>query len=234
MTFRTLILALFLAIFSISCNTSVDYSSEFIAQTSGRYLYNHDELIEVYYENNKLFLKWKGADRIEPVVLGMNEIFIPDMYKKLHFVQHPETKKRYLSILSEEENAPITYDYLKVEDGFKTPSMYFKEKNYEKALEGYLRIKAEDPESSYISEWDFNTIGYKYLRDKDYKEAIAIFKMNVALHPESDNVYDSLAEAYARSGDSLQAYESYKKALMHNTGNKRAQKFIDTYETTHN
>jgi len=228
------ILALFLAVFVTSCNKSVDYSPEFIEQTSGRYLYNHDEIIEVYYENNKLFLKWKGAERIQPVVLGQNEIFIPDMYKKLHFVEHPETKKRYLSILSEEDNAPITYDYLKVVDGFKTPSMHFKDKEYDKALEGYLKIKQVDPESEYIREWDFNRAGYKHLRKEEYEDAIAVFKLNVALHPDSDNVYDSLADAYAKSGDSLQAYESYKKALEHNTGNKRAKTFIEDYEEKNN
>lgn len=224
------ILTLFLAILLTSCNKSVDYSPEFIEQTSGRYLYNHDELIEVYYKDNKLFLKWKGAERVEPVVLGENEIFIPDMYKKLHFVQHPETKKRYLSILSEDDNAAITYDYLKVDTGFKTPSMHFKDKEYDKALEGYLKIKQTDPESEYIREWDFNRAGYKHLGKEEYEDAIAVFKLNAALHPESDNVYDSLADAYAKSGDSLQAFDNYTIALEKDSGNKRAKKFIEAYK----
>lgn len=227
-------LALFLAVLTTSCSKSVDYTPEFIAQTSGHYLYNHDELIEVYYENNKVFLKWKGAERIEPVVLGENEIFIPDMYKKLHFVQHPETKKRYLSILSEDDNAAITYDYLKVDPGFKTPSMHFKDKEYDKALEGYLKIKQADPESEYIREYDFNRAGYKHLRKEEYEDAIAVFKLNVALHPDSDNVYDSLADAYAKSGDSLQAFDNYKIALEKNSGNKRAKKFFEAYEKKNN
>jgi tetratricopeptide (TPR) repeat protein len=228
------ILVLFVALFVTSCNTSVEYTPDFITQTSGRYLYNHDELIEVYYENNKLLLKWKGAERIEPVALGMNEIFIPDMYKKLHFVEHPETKARYLSILSEEEPSKITYDYLKVDDSFKTPSMHLKDKEYDKALEGYLKIKQEDPDSEYIREWDFNRAGYKHLRKEQYEDAIALFKLNAALHPDSDNVYDSLADAYAKSGDSLQAFENYSIALEKNSGNKRAKSFIEAYEGKNN
>lgn len=54
--------------------------------------------------------------------------------------------------------------------------------------------------------------------------------MNVALYPESENVYDSLADSYVRSGDSLQAFNNYTKALEFNSGNKRAKEFIEAYQ----
>ena len=57
--------------------------------------------------------------KIRPVILDKNIFFVVDMYKKLHFVQHPKTKKRYLSIISEDNKDQISYDYLKVEDSFK-------------------------------------------------------------------------------------------------------------------
>jgi len=88
---------LFILIIS-SCSKRIDYTPEYMQQTSGRYLYNQDDVIEVFYENKKLFLKWRGAKKIEPVIIDENTFFIVDMYKKLHFVVHPETKKRYLSI----------------------------------------------------------------------------------------------------------------------------------------
>ena len=70
----------------------------------------------MYYLNNQLYLKWRGADDIAPVLLDENTFFVTDMYKKLRFTQHPETKEYYLSVIPEDENSPITYDYLKVED----------------------------------------------------------------------------------------------------------------------
>lgn len=230
MKIKSILLAFsFIVIFS-SCSKKVDYSAEFKEQTSGRYLYNQDEIIEVYYDNNKLFIKWKGADRIEPLVLDENIIFIADMYKKLHFVQHPETKNRYLSILPDEENDPITYDYLKVEDSYKTPSMLIKSKEYDKARTALLEIQKQDSTTVAFSEGEFNSIGYRHLRKKEYNDAIEVFKMNVALFPMSDNVYDSLAEAYLRSGDSAQAYTNYKQAYEYNTGNRRAKDYIDAYD----
>ena len=220
----------FVIFFSLTgCNTSVTFSPEHKAQTSGNYLYSQDEMMEVHYDGNRLILHWKGAD-MEPVVMDENTFFVPDMYKKLRFVQDPATQKRYLGVVSIEDETVVTYDYLKVADTFKTPSMYLKDKAYDQALEGFLEIQKEDYASDLIDERYFNRMGYDYLRDQDFDNAIAVFKMNVALHPESDNVYDSLADAYLKSGDSLEAFTNYSKALELNSGNERAKRFIEAYK----
>ena len=229
MKFKVLIIIFILSYVVSSCSNKIQYSSEIIEQTSGKYLYNPDEIIEVYYNNNKLFVKWRGAEKIEPVALDEKTFFIPDMYKKLRFVEHPETMKRYLSVIPEDDEALVTYDYLKVHDTFKTPSMYLKDGDVKNALAGYLAIKEKDSTSVFISEREFNEEGYTHIRKKEYQKAINVFTVNVGLYPNSDNVYDSLADAYARSGDSLQALNNYKKALELNTGNRRAKRFIENY-----
>ena len=217
-----------------SCSKNIDYSSEYIEQTSGRYMYTQDEVIEIYYDNKKLFLKWRGAEKIKPVILDKKTFFIPDMYKKFHFVQHPETKKRYMSIIPEDNKDSITYDYLKLEDTFKLPNEHLKNNDYDKALAGYLAIKEQDSTSVLIDQVEFNRLGYQYLRKKEYQNAINVFKINVALYSDSDNVYDSLADAYLRSGDSLQALNNYRTALKYNTGNRRAKKYIEDYNKKQN
>ncbi|MFD2823357.1 tetratricopeptide repeat protein [Lacinutrix iliipiscaria] len=227
---KTTLFSLFLIVILSSCSKNIDYSPEYMAQTSGRYLYSQDELIEIYYNDKKLFLKWRGADNVRPVILDEETFFVPDMYKKFRFVQHPETQKRYLSILSENPNDPITYDYLKVDDTFKTPSMYLKTNEYDKALAGYLEIQKQDSTSVLLDEREFNSLGYEFLRKKEYQNAINVFKINVALYPESDNTYDSLADAYLHQGDSLQAFVNYSKALEYNNSNRRAKKFVEVYK----
>ena len=228
---KTKILIFYLCFFaiSVSCSKRIDYTSEFIEETSGRYLYNQDDVIEVFYEDQKLFLKWRGAEKIEPVVLSKNTFFVVDMYKKLQFVKHPESKQWYLSIIPEDKDTSTTYDFLKVTDSYKTPSMYLKDKQYDKALSGYLEIQKKDSTSIFINERDFNSMGYEFLRKKQFSDAIEVFKINVALYPESGNVYDSLGEAYLRNGDSLDAYNSYKKSLAIDSGNPRAKKYIAAY-----
>lgn len=223
------IIKLLLLFLVVSCSKNIDYSSSHIEETSGRYLFAPDETIEVYYENKVLFLKWRSSNNIKPVVLDENTFFIADMYKKLRFVKHPETKERYLSIVNPDNDDLITYDYLKLSGTIDIPSEYLKKGEYEKALAGYLKIQEQDSTSSLIDEGDFNRFGYDYLRNKKYQNAIDVFKINVALHPESSNTYDSLADAFLRSGDSLQAYNNYKKALELNENNNRALQYINQY-----
>lgn len=60
---------------------------------------------------------------------------------------------------------------------------------------------------------DLNLLGYNLMGQKKLDEAIEIFKMNVKAHPQSWNVYDSLAEAYLNKGDKSAAVENYTRAL---------------------
>ena len=227
---KSLLLFLILIVGIFSCSKNINNSSEFIEQTSGRYLYSQDEVIDVYYVKERLFLKWRGAEKIKTVTLDNNIFFVADMYMKLHFVQHPETKKHYLSIISEDDKDKITYDYLKLEDSFKIPSMHLKDKNYEKWFAGYLEIQKQDSTSILINEGEYNWLGYQLLRKKEHENAIEVFKMNVALFPKSSNVYESVADADLRHGDSLQAFNNYKKALDYNSENKSAKQFVDAYD----
>ena len=226
---RAILFCLLVVIVVSGCSKNVEYTAEYKEKTAGRYLYNPEVVIDVYFENNTLFLKWQGEKVIKPIILDENTFFVADMYKKFHFVEHPQTKKRYLSVLDEDNEKIISYDYLKVSDSFKTPSLYFKNKEYDKALLGYLDIQKQDSTSIFINETDFNRKGYQLIREKKYQDAISVFKINVALYPNSDNVYDSLADAYLRNGDSLQAFNNYKKALELNTGNDRAKEYINKY-----
>jgi hypothetical protein len=62
-------------------------------------------------------------------------------------------------------------------------------------------------------EAELNAYGYNLIARNKVKEAIDIFKLNVKKHPDSWNVYDSLAEALVQSGDKKGGLENYSKAL---------------------
>jgi len=63
------------------------------------------------------------------------------------------------------------------------------------------------------NEEQLNAYGYQLLGDKKTDEALAVFKMNVQKHPDSWNVYDSLAETMELKGDHKGAVTNYKIAL---------------------
>lgn len=63
------------------------------------------------------------------------------------------------------------------------------------------------------TESDINDLGSQRMAANDFKEAIEIFKKNVRAYPASWKVYNSLAGAYEKSGDTARAVENYRKAL---------------------
>lgn len=207
----------------ISCNSSSN-SPEFIKKTTGRYLYNSDEIIEVYFKETQLYLKWRGANNIKPLQVGENTYFVKEMNEKIQFLTNPTNSTVYLGLVPKEENDSIQYNFRRLNETEKIPSEYLLGNQFDKALEGYLAIKQKDSLDNAINETELNDLGYKKLRNKNFEDAINIFKLNMALHPESSNVYDSLGEAYAKSSDTLQAIENYEKSLSLDSGNRNAKR----------
>ncbi|MDD3722913.1 MAG: hypothetical protein PHW92_10595 [Lutibacter sp.] len=203
---------------------------EFVKKTTGRYLYNSDEVIRIYFEENDLYLAWRGAKKIKPLKVNDDTFFVKEMNEKIRFLTNPANQKQYIVLVPKEDNKPIVYNFIKLEEDEKVPSEYLAKKEFDKALEGYLAIKEKDSLDSSINENYLNSFGYKVLRDKDFEIAKAIFKINVALYPKSSNVYDSLAEAYLKSGDTVQSIENYKKSLTFDSGNIRAKQQIKKLE----
>lgn len=66
------------------------------------------------------------------------------------------------------------------------------------------------------NENELNNYGYAQINNKDYKKAIEVLTLNTQRHPKSANVWDSLGEAYALSGDKQNAIANFKKSLSLN------------------
>ena len=101
----------------------------------------------------------------------------------------------------------------------------------EEAMAGYRRLKKETPDNPMVSEERLNTVGYAFMRQKKMAEAIAVFKINVELYPNSWNTYDSLGEAYMNNGDNALAIENYKKSLVLNPQNNNGADVLKKLES---
>jgi tetratricopeptide (TPR) repeat protein len=93
------------------------------------------------------------------------------------------------------------------------PSEDLEAGHVDEALAGYRKLKAANPSDPAVAETRFNGMGYGYLQRGETAKAIAVFRLNTELYPESANTYDSLAEATEASGDKAGAVAMYKKAL---------------------
>jgi FKBP-type peptidyl-prolyl cis-trans isomerase len=96
------------------------------------------------------------------------------------------------------------------------------EKGVEAAVAQYRELKARGFGELFTNEGDLNTLGYRLLRDRKFKDAIEILKLNVEAYPKSANVYDSLGEAYMANGDTALAVENYEKSLALDPKNTNA------------
>lgn len=63
------------------------------------------------------------------------------------------------------------------------------------------------------TEAEVNTYGYLLMGQGKVDSALVIFRKNTKDYPKSWNTYDSLAEAYAKKGDTKLATQNYSKAL---------------------
>ncbi|MEO8473841.1 MAG: serine hydrolase [Chryseolinea sp.] len=101
--------------------------------------------------------------------------------------------------------------------GYDAPSRLLLKKIVEKgskeSLETYEANSKQDP-SKVISADEMNSLGYTLMGNKMLDDAIAVFERNALDHPESANVWDSLAEAYMNQGNKPLAIKYYEKVLQ--------------------
>jgi len=72
-----------------------------------------------------------------------------------------------------------------------------------------------------------NQLGYDLLGDNKIEDAIAIFRLNVEMNPDDSNVYDSLGEAYMKTGNKWLAIINYSKSLELDPQNKNAIEMLN-------
>ena len=104
------------------------------------------------------------------------------------------------------------------------------ERGIEAAVRQYYDLKKGQPERYDFSERELNQLGYILLGQGQTREAIEIFKLNVAVYPQAFNTYDSLGEAYLANGDRELAILNYRKSLELNPQNTNARDALKKLE----
>ena len=140
------------------------------------------------------------------------------------YAKQAQTAKRLLA-----EDSGKLFDYLDYNDPTyallaKIAGDVIVEQGIEKFQKAFDGSRAKAQNSPLVQEGFINGLGYYLVSQKKMKEAIDVFKLNVAAYPKSGNTYDSLAEAYMNSGDKTRAIEFYRMALEvePNYGNAKA------------
>ena len=106
-----------------------------------------------------------------------------------------------------------------------TDSLY----NTDSAVTTHFRnLSAEWGYTVHPPEQFVNSLGYRFLQDKQFEKSYRFFIMNVYNYPDSFNVYDSMGDFYAAKGEKQKAKEYFEKALriMDNQGTREKLKKI--------
>lgn len=205
-----------------SC-TSQKNSDDFINVTSGRYLFNANEVLEIYFEDAEMHAKWRGNDNIELLKVNDSSFYMKELNEKMLFVSKPEI---HIELEPKTEHKGTIYHFRKLSTEEKTPNEYFKAKEFDKALIAFKKIQKEDSLNPVIRQRSLNRMGYNFIRKDDFDAALEVFKINAELYPKSSNVFNSLGEAYYLKKDTVSAIENFKKSLVRNPENRNSKRFI--------
>jgi len=204
---------------------TVEIEPDLLGQYTGRYLAGSDNVLTVFVEDGTLYMITTSTGKMKLFPIAQDKCVIKEREGGLTFVQDAsgavvEAIHQFTYPL--DQFASREFRSKKLIDDYKVPLELLMEGKIEDAIAGYHKIKKDNPDDYYVSEMRLNTLGYNLLHQEKYREAIAVFRVNVELYPESWNVYDSQAEAYMLNGDTELAIENYEKSLELNPSNAGA------------
>lgn len=118
------------------------------------------------------------------------------------------------------KGVPASFDAFRAELG---------QKGFDHAADVYAAMQKGKPDFK-LDETAVNSWSFELITDNHLPEAIDLLKLNVQIYPDSGNAYDSLGEAYMRSGQKQLAIESYKKSLEKDPTNENAKQKLKELE----
>ncbi|MBK8505875.1 MAG: serine hydrolase [Saprospiraceae bacterium] len=192
----------------------------------GRYRFSSNQIATIYTDNNRLFIRYPRSPAEELFRIDDNLYVRKEREKLVTFLINSADSLRYLVFLDEGQRDKIEYQYPIMNESEKVPYEWIADGNYDQALKAFQQLYNENASDPDIQESQINVIGYQLLEQNEVDKAIDVFQINVALYPKSSNTYDSLGEAYLKSGNTDLAIKNYAKSLELNPENETARKVL--------
>ena len=205
---------------------TVSVAPERLGSYAGRYLVNPDRVLKVWAEGGRLFAEPTQGTKIELFPISETTFVRQDNTARATFVPAAEGTGARVTLIG----ANNTSDAPRLADGTFIPYELLQAGKVDEAVAAYRRIKKEQPDNASVSEQRLNTLGYELLRAKKTRESVAVFALNAELYPQSFNAYDSLADAYAESGEKELAIKNYRRSLELNPQNQNATQMLKKLE----
>jgi len=98
------------------------------------------------------------------------------------------------------------------------------------AVRRYRQLKSGDPNGYDFGLEQLSRLGYQLVEHKRLADAVTIFELNVEAFPKSASAFDSLGDAYEKSGNKPRAIENYRKSLDLDPKNAHARGRLEELE----
>ena len=176
---------------------------------NGRFLVNPDRVLTIHNEGGRLYGEPTASPKYELFAVSETEFIRKDANVRYTFVKSADGRVGHVRLTLDGTST----DAPRLAKDAKVPYELLMAGKFAEALEGYKKVKADQPGNVAVQESRFNNLGYSLLFEKRIGDAITVFRINTELYPGSANAYDSLAGAYLAKGDKELAIANYKKAL---------------------
>lgn len=206
---------------------TVAVAPERLSSYAGRYLVNPDRVLSVTFEGGRLFAQTTQGAKAELFPISETTFVRQDANIRATFAPAAEGTPAKVTLAggNSTSDAPRVPD-----DAPPIPYELLQAGKVEEAVAAYRRIGKERPDNVAVSEQRLNALGYELLRAKKTRESLAVFALNAELYPQSFNVYDSLADAYAEGGEKEPAIKNYRRSLELNPQNRNAARMLKKLE----
>lgn len=201
-----------------AANKKLPMTDNDLSDNTGNYTNDKYSFYKIYRDQNKLMMTYNTDGPIELFKVDENTYAMHEREFKIKV-----EKNEFLEI---DQNGKVRSKSPKMAVEKQTPLEILLSGDFDAGAKAYAEAKANDSTHYLLSENYLNDLGLTLLKKQNFEKSINILRVNCLLYPLSDNVYDSLAEAYLKSGQKEKAKEYYQKTLGINPKHENAAQML--------
>ena len=207
--------------------------STMLESAAGRYRLGFDDVAVIERSGKSLRLTKAGLPGVEMLPVGDTTFVCRERAGEISFERAAGGEiTRMVFHLSDEHGRLADQGVLlpRMAPDEMTPLELLLSGRSSEAIDSYRALLESEPSSPAVAENRLNGLGYQYLAQDREEDAVAVFRLYVALYPESANAHDSLGEALMKTGRLEAAVASYNRSLELNPANANAVAMIAKIE----
>ena len=215
--------------------TAVAPDPELLEKMAGRYRLGFDRAAALEYTADALWLQTSGGSALRLFAVSDTTFVCKEREGEITIERGNDgSVTRMTYDLSDEigRRGSGVKTLPRMAAGERTPLEILLDGDTSEATALYRTLLESDPSAQAIAENRLNRLGYSYLGKDRPEDAVAVFRLYVALYPESANAYDSLGEALMTTGQLEDAIANYRRSLELNPANGNAVEMIEKIEST--